>query len=255
MKKRNDEEKDESLKIYGKNAVLELLKSDQSVDCIYLIAGEQKGTAHLVSSLAKEKGIPVRQVPEQKLENLSEGERHQGIVAVLPSVEYASLDFLLKKAEERGEPPFLILADGIEDPHNLGAIIRTAESAGAHGLVIPRHRSATVNGTVFKTSAGAAAHLPVARVSNLTDTIEDLKKSGIWVYGADMDGESIWQSNLSGAVALVVGSEGKGIGQRVKNACDAIVSIPMVGAVNSLNASVAAGILMYEVARRRQSRI
>lgn len=252
MKENQSAEREETLNIYGKNAVLEILSTDQSIDCIYLLSGEHKGTANVIAKKAKERGIPVRQAPLQKLDHLSEGQRHQGVVASLPSIEYISLEELLEKAGESEKPPFFILADGIEDPHNLGAIIRTAEAAGVQGLILPRHRSATVNGTVFKTSAGAAAHLPVARVTNLTDAIEKLKKAGVWVYGADMDGDSFWKTSLSGPIALVVGSEGKGIGHRVKEACDAIVSIPMMGSINSLNASVAAGLLMYEVARQRQ---
>lgn len=250
MKKEELQEKENN--IYGRNAVLELLKTDQSIDVLYLSNGELKPPLKTIVYFAKERKIPVRYVPNDKLDQLSAGERHQGVVATLPAVSYLTLEELLAHTFSKTTSPFFILADGIEDPHNLGAIIRTADAAGADGLILPRHRSATLNGTVYKTSAGAALHLPVARVTNLTDAIETLKQHNIWIYGADMDGSSFWNSNLSGSIAIVIGSEGKGLGQRVRNSCDAILSIPMFGAINSLNASVAAGLLLYEVARNRQ---
>lgn len=235
--------------ICGKNAVTEALASKAEIDTVYIT----KNTAGLgkIISLAKEKGAVVKEVTEDRLTKLA-GAKHGGVAATLCAASYATVEEILAVAEEKGEPPFIIIADEIEDPHNLGAIIRTAEAAGAHGLVIPKRRSASVNSTVFKTSAGAASWLKVARVSNLVDTIKKLKEQNIWVYGAEADGVNFTDVNLTGAIALVIGSEGNGLGRLVRESCDGILSIPMFGKINSLNASVSAGILMYEVVRRRK---
>ena len=236
--------------IAGRNPVLEALKSGRNIDTVY-IAGEQTGVLGRIGGLAREQGIVVKQVDDRKLSQLAQGENHQGVVAVGGCAEYVSVADILAAARERDEAPFLILADEIEDPHNLGALIRTAEAAGAHGLVIPKRRSASLNSTVYKTSAGAASWLPVARVANLVAAMEELKKEGVWIYGADAEGESWDKADLTGSLALVIGSEGEGLGRLVREHCDFFVSLPMLGKITSLNASVAGGILMYEVLRRR----
>ena len=236
--------------IYGRNAVTEALLSGKTIDTVY-IQKNAKGLGKIIS-LAKDSGAVVKDANEEKLSQLSEGRKHGGVAAVLAAAEYATVDDLLKVAEEKGEPPFLIIADEIQDPHNLGALIRTAEAAGAHGVIIPKRRSAGLTSTVYKTSAGAVNWLKVARVSNLVETINDLKKKNIWVYGAEADGQPFHKADLSGAVALVIGSEGFGLGRLVRESCDMILSIDMYGKVNSLNASVSGGILMYEVVRHRR---
>lgn len=236
--------------IYGRNAVTEALLSGKTIDTVY-IQKNAKGLGKIIS-LAKNSGAVVKDANEEKLSQLSEGGKHGGVAAVLAAAEYATVDDLLKVAEEKGEPPFLIIADEIQDPHNLGALIRTAEAAGAHGIIIPKRRSAGLTSTVYKTSAGAVNWLKVARVSNLVETINDLKKKNIWVYGAEADGQPFHKADLSGAVALVIGSEGFGLGRLVRESCDMILSIDMYGKVNSLNASVSGGILMYEVVRHRR---
>ena len=236
--------------IYGHNAVTEALLSGKTIDTVYIQKGA-KGLGKIIS-LAKDSGAVVKDANDEKLSQLSEGGKHGGVAAVLAAAEYATVDDLLKVAEEKGEPPFLIIADEIQDPHNLGALIRTAEAAGAHGVIIPKRRSAGLTSTVYKTSAGAVNWLKVARVSNLVETINDLKKKNIWVYGAEADGQPFHKADLSGAVALVIGSEGFGLGRLVRESCDMILSIDMYGKVNSLNASVSGGILMYEVVRHRR---
>mgnify|MGYP003296159524 FL=1 len=236
--------------IYGRNAVTEALLSGKTIDTVY-IQKNAKGLGKIIS-LAKDAGAVVKDANDDKLSQLSEGGKHGGVAAVLAAAEYATVDDLLKVAEEKGEPPFLIIADEIQDPHNLGALIRTAEAAGAHGVIIPKRRSAGLTSTVYKTSAGAVNWLKVARVSNLVETINDLKKKNIWVYGAEADGQPFYKADLSGAVALVIGSEGFGLGRLVRESCDMILSIDMYGKVNSLNASVSGGILMYEVVRHRR---
>lgn len=236
--------------IYGRNAVTEALLSGKTVDTVYIQKGA-KGLGKIIS-LAKDAGAVVKDANDEKLSTLSEGGKHGGVAAVLAAAEYVSVEDLLKVAEEKGEPPFLIIADEIQDPHNLGALIRTAEAAGAHGIIIPKRRSAGLTSTVYKTSAGAVNWLKVARVSNLVETINDLKKKNIWVYGAEADGQPFHKADLSGAVALVIGSEGFGLGRLVRESCDMILSIDMYGKVNSLNASVSGGILMYEVVRHRR---
>lgn len=236
--------------IYGRNAVTEALLSGKTIDTVY-IQKNAKGLGKIIS-LAKDSGAVVKDANDDKLSQLSEGGKHGGVAAVLAAAEYATVDDLLRVAEEKGEPPFLIIADEIQDPHNLGALIRTAEAAGAHGVIIPKRRSAGLTSTVYKTSAGAVNWLKVARVSNLVETINDLKKKNIWVYGAEADGQPFHKADLSGAVALVIGSEGFGLGRLVRESCDMILSIDMYGKVNSLNASVSGGILMYEVVRHRR---
>lgn len=235
--------------IYGKNAVTEALKAERPIDTVYLLKNAQ-GMNQIVA-LAKNQGIVIKDVSEDKLKALC-GEKHGGTAAVMSAVTYCTVDDILENAEKKGKPPFIIICDEIQDPHNLGAIIRTAEASGADGVIIPKRRSATVNSTVFKTSAGAAAWVKIARVSNLVDTIKTLKKHGVWVYGAEADGTPIDKADLSGAIALVIGSEGFGLGKLVRENCDVVLSLPMFGKVNSLNASVCAGILMYEAVKYRK---
>ncbi|MFQ9891861.1 MAG: 23S rRNA (guanosine(2251)-2'-O)-methyltransferase RlmB [Emergencia sp.] len=237
--------------IAGRNAVREALRSDRPIESILVARGARNGSLGDIVAKAKAQGIAVKESDPKKLDFLCSGANHQGIVALAAAHEYASVEDMLALAEQRGEPPFLIVADELNDPHNLGAILRTAECAGAHGVIIPKRRSAGLTYTVGKASAGALEYVPVARVSNLAATLEDLKKRGLWIYGADMEGTPWCQADLKGPAALVIGSEGVGIGRLVKEKCDLILSLPMQGKINSLNASVAAGVLMYEFTRQR----
>lgn len=233
--------------IYGKNAVTEALNSDVSVDTVYVAKGAAMGK---IIALAKQRGIVVKDVSDEKLTAMA-GAKNGGVAATVSVAEYSSVEDILAVSKEKGKPPFIIICDEIEDPHNLGAIIRTAEAAGADGVIIPKRRSATLTATVYKTSAGAVSWVKVARVPNLVDTMKKLKENNIWIYGAEADGSPYDKTDLSGGVALVIGSEGNGLGRLVRDNCDAIVSLPMCGKINSLNASVSAGILMYEVVKHR----
>lgn len=237
--------------IAGRNPVMEAIRSGRSIESILVAKGERSGSVVAIIAKAKQKNIPVKDVDSKKLDFLAKGVNHQGIVAQCAVKEYSTLEDIFALAEERGESPFIVVLDKIEDPHNLGAIIRTAECAGAHGVIIPERRSAGLSYTVEKTSAGALEYMPVVRVKNISAVLQKLKDKGIWVYGADMDGEHYKKVNFDGAVALVIGNEGKGISPLVAKDCDVIVSLPMKGKINSLNASVAAGILMYEIADKR----
>lgn len=237
--------------IAGRNPVMEAIRSGRSIESILVAKGERSGSVVAIIAKAKQKNIPVKDVDSKKLDFLAKGINHQGIVAQCAVKEYSTLEDIFALAEERGESPFIIVLDKIEDPHNLGAIIRTAECAGAHGVIIPERRSAGLSYTVEKTSAGALEYMPIVRVKNISAVLQKLKDKGIWVYGADMDGEHYKKVNFDGAVALVIGNEGKGISPLVAKDCDVIVSLPMKGKINSLNASVAAGILMYEIADKR----
>jgi len=237
--------------VIGRNAVLELLKSGREIENIIIAKGEREGSVNQIAALAREKGVVIKNADRKKLDFMCGGANHQGVIANVPAHEYSSVEDILATAKEKGEPPFIIICDEIEDSRNLGAIIRTAEACGAHGVIIPKRRNAGLNFIVAKTSCGALEYVKVARVSNLSSTIEMLKKENIWVYAADMDGEPWCKTDFSGGVALVVGSEGNGVGRLVKQNCDVIVSLPMRGKVNSLNASVAASVIMYEIARQR----
>ena len=238
--------------IAGRNPVSEAIRSSRAIDRILVAKGARTGAVVGILAKAKKKDIPVKEVDVKKLDFLARGANHQGIIALASAKEYASVEDILALAEQRGEKPFIIILDELEDPHNLGAIIRTAECTGAHGVIIPKRRSATLSYAVGKASAGAVEYVPVARVANITNTIEKLKKSGVWVYGADMNGTDFTECDFSGAVALVIGNEGKGISRLVRENCDEMVSLPMKGRINSLNASVAAGVLMYAVASGRK---
>lgn len=249
MEKEKFTEESSAEVICGRNPVTEALKSGANLDTIY-INGEG-GSLNVIRRLAKEKGVVVKDALDAKLSKLSGGASHQGVVAIGACAEYVTIDDILAVSEKKGTKPFIIICDEIEDPHNLGAIIRTAETSGADGIIIPKRRSAGLNATVFKTSAGAASYVPVARVSNLASAIDELKERGVWIYGTDMEGETWCQTDLTGPVALVVGNEGKGMGRLVREKCDFILSLPMSGNIQSLNASVAAGIVMYEVNRQR----
>jgi len=237
--------------IAGRNAVTEALKSGRPLDSVLIARGDRQGSIGPIMAKCRQLNIPIKEVDSRKLDNMAQN--HQGVIAVAACKEYASIDDLFALAAERGESPFFIVCDELEDPHNLGAILRTAEAAGAHGVIVPRRRAAGLTSTVYKASAGAVEYVPVARVANITETLKDLKKRGVWVYGLDMDGETWCQTDLTGATALVVGSEGRGISRLVKEQCDFILSLPMAGQINSLNASVACGIVLYEAARQRQS--
>ncbi len=240
--------------IYGRNAVLEALKAKKSLDKLFVQGGEREGSITLIVAKAKEAGVPVMQVAKEKLDSLSGGGVHQGVVAMSAGVEYCSVDDLLRLAEEKGEAPFLVIADGVEDPHNLGAIIRCAEGAGAHGLIISKRHSSPVTPVVVKSSAGAIEHLPIAKVVNIAATIDDLKKKGVWIYGAEAEGTSLYESDLSGAAAFVVGSEGAGISRLVKEKCDFLLSIPMYGKVNSFNVSCATAVVLCRAAQCRAAK-
>ncbi len=235
--------------ICGRNPVIEAIKSGMSIDTVY-VSGHG-GILGKINSMAKDAGAVVKVVNNQKLDQLSCGRAHQGVAAAASCAEYASLEDILAVSEKKGTNPFIIICDEIEDPHNLGAIIRTAEAAGADGIIIPKRRSASLNATVFKTSAGAASWLPVARVSNLASAVDELKKRGVWIYGTDASGESYESTDLKGSIALVIGSEGFGMGRLIKEKCDFLLRLPMNGKITSLNASVAAGIFMYEAVRQR----
>lgn len=237
--------------IVGRNAVLEALRSGREIDRLLISHGTPRGSLAAILAKCRERGILVKEVSPSKLDALCQGAVHQGVAVQFAAQSYCEVDDLLALADERGQPPFLILCDEIEDPHNLGAIIRTAEACGAHGIVIPKRRSASLSAAVAKSASGALEYVPVARVTNLANEIDRLKQKGIWIYGADMDGARWDRFDYTGPVAIVVGNEGKGIGPLIAKKCDAIVSLPMCGKINSLNASVAAGVLMYEVARQR----
>ena len=241
----------EELTIEGRNAVLEAFRSGKTIDRLFVLDGCQDGPVRTIVREAKKHDTIVNFVPKERLDSMSETGHHQGVMAYAAAYEYAEVEDILKIAEEKGEPPFLFLLDGIEDPHNLGAIIRTANLAGAHGVIIPKRRAVGLTATVARTSAGALNYTPVAKVTNMAATIEDLKKRGIWFVCADMGGESMYRLNLTGPIGLVIGNEGSGVSRLVKEKCDYVVSIPMKGDIDSLNASVAAGVLAYEVVRQR----
>ena len=247
----NNERENEKDVIFGRNSVAEAIKSGRPLDSVMVARGDRSGSIPKIVADAKKAGIVIKEVDPKKLDFVCGHNNHQGIAAFGAVKEYSTIEDIFATAEERNEAPFIIICDEIEDPHNLGAIIRTAEAAGAHGVIIPKRRSASLSFTVAKTSAGAVEFMHVARVTNIPQTIDELKKRGVWVYCADMDGEPFYKSNLKGAIALVIGSEGNGVGRLVKEKCDVTLSMPMKGKINSLNASVAAGILMYEVSRQR----
>lgn len=240
-----------SEQIEGRNAVLEAFRSGRCVDKLFILDGCQDGPVRTIAREARKKDTIINYVSKERLDQLSETRAHQGVIAQVAAYEYSTVEEILAKAEEKGEPPFLVLLDNVEDPHNLGAIIRTANLAGAHGVIIPKRRSVGLTSTVAKTSAGALNYTPVAKVTNLVRTIEKLKEKGIWFVCADMGGESMYRLNLTGPIGMIVGNEGEGVSRLVREACDFTASIPMKGDIDSLNASVAAGVLAYEIVRQR----
>lgn len=243
-------------KIYGINPVTEALNSGREIDKILLQDGAKHSRLSKITAMAKEKGIIYRFVNKKKLDELAEGGNHQGVLAYAAAHTYAEVDDILRLAEEREEAPFIVIADGLNDPHNLGSIIRTANAAGAHGVVIPKNRSVGLTSTVSKVSAGALEYTLVARVSNISSTIENLKKKGVWVAGTALEGSMLHsEADLTGALAIVIGAEGEGISRLVREKCDFLVKIPMLGQAESLNASVAAGVLLYEAVRQRQKKV
>ncbi len=239
--------------IEGRNAVLEAFRSGKCVDKLYILDGCQDGPVRTIAREARKHDTIVKYVPKERLDSMSETKSHQGVIAQVAAYDYSTVEDILKKAEEKGEAPFIILLDNIEDPHNLGAIIRTANLAGAHGVIIPKHRAVGLTATVAKTSAGALNYTPVAKVTNLGQTMDELKEKGIWFVCADMDGEIMYRQNLKGPIGLVIGNEGSGVSRLIREKCDFTASIPMKGDIDSLNASVAAGVLAYEIVRQRMA--
>lgn len=246
-----DQNQEHTLVIEGRNAVVEAFRSGRTIDKLFVLDGCQDGPVRTIIREAKKHGTILSFVNKERLSQLTQTGKHQGVIAYAAAYDYSEIDDMLALAKERGEDPFLILLDGIEDPHNLGAIIRTANIAGAHGVIIPKRRAVGLTATVAKTSAGALNYTPVAKVTNLVKTMEELKDKGIWFVCADMDGERMYDLNLTGPIGLVIGSEGEGVSRLVKENCDFIASVPMKGEITSLNASVAGGVLAYEIVRQR----
>lgn len=241
----------EEYTIEGRNAVIEAFRAGRPIDRLYIQDGCQDGPVMTIKREAKKQDTLVKYVAKERLDQMSQTGRHQGVIACAAAYEYAQVEDMLAAAEQKREPPFLILLDNIEDPHNLGAIIRTANLAGAHGVIIPKNRAVGLTAVVARTSAGALNYTPVAKVTNLVKTMEELKKKGLWFVCADMEGEQMYRLNLTGPIGLVIGSEGEGVGRLVRESCDMVAAIPMKGEIDSLNASVAAGVLAYEIVRQR----
>ena len=252
---RREEDREEKRfddQIEGRNSVLELLESGKDVNKIFVTRGEKHGSINKILGIAKERKIIVVEKDKKQMDEMAQEENYQGVIAIVPPFEYVEISDILEVAKERNEDPFVIVLDGIEDPHNLGSIIRTAETAGVHGVIIPKRRAVSVNSTVNKASAGAVEHMKIARVTNISDAIEELKKAGLWVCGTAVDtNKYYYNQDLTGALAIVIGNEGKGIGEKVKKNCDFLVKIPMKGKVQSLNASVSTGIVVYEAVKQR----
>ena len=242
-----------SEQIEGRNAVMEAFRSGQVIDKLFILDGCQDGPVRSIARESRKKDTIINYVPKERLDQLSQTGSHQGVIAQIAAYEYSTVEDILEKAREKGEPPFIFLLDNIEDPHNLGAIIRTANLAGAHGVIIPKRRAVGLTATVAKTSAGALNYTPVAKVTNLGKTIDELKEAGIWFVCADMDGDRMYDLNLKGPIGMVIGNEGEGVSRLIREKCDFTAAIPMKGDIDSLNASVAAGILAYEIVRQRLS--
>jgi len=238
--------------IEGRNAVIEAFRAGKPIDKVYILDGCQDGPMNTIRREAKKHGTLIKYVEKERLDQMSDTGKHQGVIACAAAYEYAEVEDILQAARDKGEPPFLFLLDNIEDPHNLGAIIRTANLAGAHGVIIPKNRAVGLTATVARTSAGALNYTPVAKVTNLSHTIEELKKQGLWFVCADMDGTPMYDLDLTGPIGLVIGSEGEGVSRLVREKCDMVAAIPMHGDIDSLNASVAAGVLAYEIVRQKK---
>ena len=252
IRREEDVEKRFDDQIEGRNSVLELLESGKDVNKIFVTRGEKHGSINKILGIAKERKIIVVEKDKRQMDEMAQEENYQGVIAIVPPFEYVEISDILEVAKERNEDPFVIVLDGIEDPHNLGSIIRTAETAGVHGIIIPKRRAASVNSTVNKASAGAVEHMKIARVTNISDAIEELKQAGLWVCGTAIDtNKYYYNQDLTGPLAIVIGNEGKGIGEKVKKNCDFLVKIPMKGKVQSLNASVSTGIVVYEAVKQR----
>ena len=246
------EQKQYDDQVEGRNAVIELLESGRDINKIFVSNGEKNGSINKILAMARERKVIVSEVNKSKLEQMASSDNHQGVIAIVPPYEYCDIDDILECAKSRNEDPFIIILDGIEDPHNLGAIIRTAETAGVHGIIIPKRRAAGVNSTVTKVAAGAVEHMNIARVNNINEAIRYLKENDVWVCGTDIDTNKYhYNQDLTGSIAIVIGSEGFGMSKLVKENCDFLVKIPMKGKITSLNASVSAGIVVYEAVRQR----
>lgn len=246
------EKEDIQDQVEGRNSVLELLESDRDINKIFVQTGEKHGSINKIIAIANEKRIIVKEIDKNKMKQMAQTDNYQGVIAVVPPYNYVDVEDILKEAKNRNEDPFICILDGIEDVHNLGSIIRTAETAGMHGIIIPKRRAASVNATVNKVSAGAVEHMKIARVNNLNETIKYLKEQGLWICGTDMDTKTYYnQQDLTGPLAIVIGSEGFGMSRLVKENCDFLVKIPMKGKITSLNASVSAGIVIYEAVKQR----
>ena len=247
------EEKRFDDQIEGRNSVLELLESGKDINKIFVTRGEKHGSINKILGIAKERKIIVVEKDKRQMDEMAQEENYQGVIAIVPPFEYVEISDILKTAEEREQDPFILILDGIEDPHNLGSIIRTAETAGVHGIIIPKRRAVSVNSTVNKTSAGAVEHMNIARVTNISDAIEELKQAGLWICGTDVETDKYYYNqDLTGPLGIVIGNEGKGIGDKVKKNCDFLVKIPMKGKVKSLNAAVSTGIVLYEAVKQRR---
>lgn len=260
MNKKNNIKKEKNFEeayqdqIEGRNAVLELLETGKDINKIFIANGEKHGSINKIISMAKERRVVIVEVDRAKLNQMAQSDNHQGVIAIVPPFDYCEVEDILNLADKKNEKPFILILDGIEDPHNLGSAIRTAETAGVHGVIIPKRRAATVNSTVYKVSAGAVEHMNIARVNNLNETIKYLKDNGIWVCGTDMEAKNYYYNEkFDGPIAIVIGSEGFGMSRLVKDNCDFLVKIPMKGKITSLNASVSAGIVMYEVVKQRKN--
>lgn len=250
-KNKNEEFQDQ---VEGRNSVLELLDSDRDINKIFIERGEKHGSINKIIVKAREKKVVIVEVDRQKLNKMAQTENHQGVIAIVPPFNYCEVKDILDEAYRKNEKPFILILDGIEDPHNLGAIIRTAETAGVHGIIIPKRRACNVNSTVYKVASGAVEHMKIARVNNLNDEINYLKDNDVWVYGTAVEASKYYyEENLTGAIAIVIGNEGKGMSNLVKENCDVLLKIPMKGKISSLNASVSAGIVMYEVVKQRMN--
>jgi len=250
--RRNQEERTFDDQIEGRNSVLELLESGKDINKIYVTKGEKHGSINKIIAIAKEKKVIIVEKDKRQMDEMAQNENYQGVIAIVPPFEYCEVEDILQYAEEKGESPFVLILDGIEDTHNLGAIIRTAETAGVHGIIIPKRRAASVNSTVSKVSCGAVEYMKIARVNNITDSINKLKEAGLWICGTAIDGEKYYfDQDLKGPLGIIIGNEGKGMSELVKKNCDFLVKIPMKGKVTSLNASVSTGIIIYEALKQR----
>lgn len=254
VRRKEDEQEEKRFddQIEGRNSVLELLESGKDINKIYVTRGEKHGSINKILAIARERKIIVVEKDKRQMDEMAQEENYQGVIAIVPPFEYVEIEDILNTAKERNEDPFVLILDGIEDPHNLGSIIRTAETAGVHGIIIPKRRAASVNSTVNKASAGAVEHMKIARVTNISDSIEELKQVGLWICGTDISAEKYYYNqDLTGPLGIVIGNEGKGISEKVKKNCDFNVKIPMKGKVTSLNASVSTGIIIYEAVKQR----